>query len=296
MVTVTLMSSQFWDKLANRLASILLAVLVIYVGKLLASVTWFAQGYMVDEKVSLIADDPNRLAKNRGATMALPLDLFGRMEVKPVAPSVQVQPADAPKTMLRLELNGVFLAAEPRQSAAIIAERGQDSEYYRVGDTLPGGVVLESVYPNHVILNRAGKFEKLVFDETKDPGSSIQPTQRTTTEAVAPMQPEQIHTPEQFVEEATRRLGENPIGALASVGLRPAANGQAAGYVFDGNNPMLTRLNLKPGDVIRSVNGNRLGALERDKELLQELSSQSSLEVEVERNGTSFFINYPLHQ
>ncbi|MCP5160155.1 MAG: general secretion pathway protein GspC [Hahellaceae bacterium] len=286
------MTTRFWDKLASKVTWLLLLLLIIYVARMLAHATWFGLGEHSDRLLQIDSRNVSVAAGTRQENRVLPLDIFGRVDIKLVQKE-EVRPTDAPKTMLRLELNGVFLSDSPQRSAAIIAERGKDSEYYRVGDSLPGNVLLDAVYPNYVILNRAGKFEKLIFDEDKADGGNITLNQSTPQGANAGVR---INTPEEFVAEATRRLSDNPVSALASVGLRPASSDEVSGYVFEGNNPMLTRLNLKRGDVIRSVNGNGLGDLQRDKDLLQQLSSQDSLEVEVERDGTSFYINYPLRR
>lgn len=94
---------------------------------------------------------------------------------------------------------------------------------------------------------------------------------------------------------AQQRLLSDASGALGSVGLKPAAGASGpAGYVFNGNNPMLSSLSLEKGDVIRSVNGHVLGDIEQDRAMLQQLYDSGMLEVEVERDGAIFSISYPL--
>ena len=46
--------------------------------------------------------------------------------------------------------------------------------------------------------------------------------------------------------------------------------------------------------MIRSVNGHTLGDVNKDKEMMREIYQQGSVEVEVVRDGASFFVNYPL--
>jgi general secretion pathway protein C len=135
--------------------------------------------------------------------------------------------------------------------------------------------------------------ETLSFDEKNLTGESA------ITKTVVAKKPQtqpanlpevSVKTPEQFIEEATRQISENPEQALQSVGLSASSDG----YVYQGGNPMLSGLNLKKGDVIRSVNGHTLGDIKKDKNLMKSLYEQGSLEVEVVRDGASFYINYPL--
>jgi general secretion pathway protein C len=43
-----------------------------------------------------------------------------------------------------------------------------------------------------------------------------------------------------------------------------------------------------------SVNGHTLGNLKQDKDVMQSLYEQGNVEVEVVRDGASFYVNYPL--
>lgn len=219
------------------------------------------------------------------------MDLFGRIGVVPKAGPAQVV-EEAQETTLQLKLKGVFTAEQDSESGAIVEEVGKSADYYRVGASLPGGAVLEQVFPDKILMRRNGRLESLSFEEEAGAkkvvgrkNSGVKPVPQ-----VAKVTKPKVDTPEQFVEEATRQLADDPEKALGSVGL-VAGDG---GYVYQGNNPMLSGLNLKQGDVIRSVNGYPLGDVKKDKALMQTLYEQGNLEVEVVRDGTSFYINYPL--
>jgi general secretion pathway protein C len=199
----------------------------------------------------------------------------------------------APKTNLRLVLTGVFTAKDGGPSGAIIEEIGKSAEYYGLGSVLPGNATLEEVYEDRVLLRRNGRLEALSFDEKGlDSDSQItkQEKPKPPSDRVTRNDDLNVKTPEQFIDEATRQISENPEQALKSVGL----NASAEGYVYQGGNPMLSGLNLKKGDVIRSVNGHALGDVKKDKNLMKSLYEQGSLEVEIVRDGASFYINYPL--
>lgn len=276
------------DRMRGLVQSVLSWVFVIYLAWLAAHLTW----YFVDDNApeALVLSDASLTpasGKNVRHTQLPAFHLFGKVGPKPKV--VGEAPKEAPKTRLRLLLKGVFTGDSGGESGAIIEELGRRSaEYYRLGDKVPGNATLEEVYSDRVLLRRAGKLETLAFEDVADKGASIA---RTSSPRKARPDPEVIETPEEFISEATRRLSEDPESALKSVGLAPGENG---GYVYQGRNPMLAGMNLEKGDVIMSVNGHTLGDVQRDKELMKSLYEQGSLEVEVVRDGASFYVSYPL--
>ncbi len=214
-------------------------------------------------------------------------NLFGKPEQKQVERQ-SLQQVDAPETKLRLELYGVVVAPAESQSGAIIAERGKSAEYYRLEDDLPGNAKLAAVYQDHILLSRAGALEKLTFDEGVGVSTQIEQIERLASSTP-------VDSPEEFMNVAQQRLEDDPRAALASVGLSPSGDEDGpSGYVFNGANPMLAAMSMQKGDVIRSVNGHVLGNIEEDKQKLQELYESGMLEVEIERDGATFTINYPL--
>lgn len=272
---------------------ILLSILVIYSAYLLAKLCWFVLvPANANDVLVLPAETLIEQKRESSSIRLLPsFHLFG--EVGRQVEKLKDEPIVAPKTSLRLVLKGVFTAKEGGSSGAIIEEMGKSAEYYALGALLPGNATLEEVYEDRVLLRRNGRLETLSFDE-KDLDAE---SQITKLEKSKPVQSKPsgagevtVKTPEQFIDEATRQISENPERALKSVGL----NASSDGYVYQGGNPMLSGLNLKKGDVIRSVNGHTLGDVKKDKNLMKSLYEQGSLEVEVVRNGASFYINYPL--
>ncbi|WP_020406641.1 type II secretion system protein N [Hahella ganghwensis] len=215
-------------------------------------------------------------------------NLFGKAKIKQ-ADKATLKQVDAPETKLRLDLYGVVVGLTDNQSGAIIAERGRNAEYYRIDDDLPGNAKLAAVYHDHILLSRSGALEKLTFEEGATYAAS------NIEEVSSPAQSGGVDTPEEFMSVAQQRLTEDPRAALASVGLSPINSDEGpSGYVYNGNNPMLGAMSMQKGDVIRSVNGHVLGNIEEDSQRLQELYESGMLEVEIERDGAVFTINYPL--
>mgnify|MGYP003637318424 CR=1 FL=1 len=270
-----------------------LTVLLVYTAYLLAKLFWFVMVPVDGGDVLVLSSNTFIEQKNNKASVRLlpSFHLFG--EAGRVTAKPKDEPIAAPKTSLRLLLKGVFTAKQGGTSGAIIEEMGKSAEYYVLGSVLPGNASLEEVYEDRVLLRRNGRLETLSFDEKGlDAESQItkQEKLKPSSNKVVSNNDLIVKTPEQFIDEATRQISENPERALKSVGL----NASSEGYIYQGGNPMLSGLNLKKGDVIRSVNGHALGDVKKDKNLMKSLYEQGSLEVEVVRGGASFYINYPL--
>ncbi|MEH6357431.1 MAG: type II secretion system protein N [Pseudomonadales bacterium] len=71
---------------------------------------------------------------------------------------------DIPETNLKLSLKGAFSHSDPKQASALIAsDKNKRAELYFIDAELPGSATLKEVHPSYVVLNRAGRLEKLLF-------------------------------------------------------------------------------------------------------------------------------------
>ena len=268
-------------KVSKYLTHLLAIFLVIMMAQSLAQLTWLPfRDWQPALSGAAAMQSPEQRQADRIPALVTG-NLFGRQESL-AAQSEVLSQVEAPKTRLQLILEGVFLADKEEDSGAIVSERGQSAQRYRIGEKLPGNAELVGVFPDRIVLRRAGQLEALSFEDAA--AAMLEKVERP-----------QISSPEDFVGVAQQQLMENPVAALTSVGLAPAdSGGQPQGYVYTGDNPMLRALNLQQGDIIRSVNGHVLGDMQKDREMLKELSQQAMLEVEVERGGMSFTVSYPL--
>lgn len=64
---------------------------------------------------------------------------------------------------LGLVLRAAFAATGDTRGGAIIESSNGEAHWYGLSDNLPGGATLQEVHPNHVVLNRNGSLEQLVF-------------------------------------------------------------------------------------------------------------------------------------
>lgn len=135
----------------------------------LSTITWNAyQDWQL-----LTAEDtssrPTDVARSSNSpvsiTPLLAAHLFGQPSKANNTPLAEV--VNAPETRLRLKLRGVFAHSDNDQSRALVAEQDKSAQYYRLGDSLPGGATLDRVATDHVVLNRNGVLETLSFNADK---------------------------------------------------------------------------------------------------------------------------------
>jgi general secretion pathway protein C len=195
------------------------------------------------------------------------------------APPAQPQQdaANAPQTSMPLVLTGIIADDDPRTGFAILGESAAAAKVYAVGDNVPGGARLHSVYEDRVLLDRGGRLESLALPRNAMAGM---------TEAPPP--PTAPPTTESLPDRMKRLIAEEP-GVISDV-MRPQpvfAQGKQRGYrVYPGRNRQaFMRLGLKPGDLVVSINGTPLDDPARGQEIFRTIGSSSEAHVTVMRNG-----------
>ncbi|MBJ6138457.1 general secretion pathway protein GspC [Marinobacter litoralis] len=267
------------------LANLLLVVLVVYLGVELARMTWWSiwPDQPVPEIYGEVSGAQGALKGDDLAPIA-GYEIFGRPESQSGVADVIRE--SAPETGLRLRLEGVLIGRRPEDSGAIVAGSNGETEYYRVGDRLPGNAELAEVEPTRILIRRGGRYESLAFEEVLGVDGIVAKTPKEESRPVG--------SPDDILASARAQLDAQGAAALRAYGLSPASDNGQSGYVYDGSNAMLNAVNLKPGDVITALNGQRLGDFEQDKALFDEWRSQPRLDIEIERNGSLLTVSYAI--
>ena len=275
---------QQWSKPVRWLVAVLLVIALAFV---LAQTFWLLW-YGPNEPIP--SNSKTRLqVASAGQTVSLSQSqvdswqLFGSFEQ--VAPQSD-KPTDAPETRLRLELLGVFQTADTEKASAIIAEKGKEGELYRIGDSIPGNASLEEVYPDRVILRRAGRLETLRWSD-----SSLGGVSQVSRQPAVEREPQQSQIAEGS-EEDMQRQRKAIIGQL---GLQPVAQGDNQGYQLGKRAPkqLISQVGLQSSDVILSVNGHSLGTEEGDMAALRSFQETRQASIVVQRGDQQFTVNYP---
>lgn len=283
------MKSQFSEigKWGKPVRGMIAAILVVALAWLLAETVWLL---MHGPNQPIPESDRTRLQVS-GASQGESLSqsqvdnwqLFG--EYQAVATRKDDTPTDAPETRLRLELLGVFQNPVPELSSAIIAEKGKEGELYRIGDSIPGNASLEEVYPDRVILRRAGRLEALRWSETSLGGVS----------EVQQPAPSRARDPVVQQEGGPDDMARQRKTIISQLALRPVAKGGNQGYKLGKRAPkqLLSQVGLQVDDVILSVNGHGLGTEEGDIAALESYKQTQQASIVVQRGAQQFTVNYP---
>nr|MBV6630832.1 type II secretion system protein GspC [Oceanococcus sp. HetDA_MAG_MS8] len=216
----------------------------------------------------------------------LAAELFGPYRPQAQPEAAELDPEDAPDTKLRLTLRGIVAAETAQDSRALIESNPNDLEPYSIGMAIPGGATLHAIYPDRVLLRRAGRLEtlRLEKDEPRDPNAvvALPPTSRGSAANVLD------YETAQKLSNIRSELLQDPTKASQYMRMQPARrNGQLVGYrIYPGRNRELFReVGLRPGDIITSVNGVELNNPSRSLQLLGDLSQANNIDLTVERAG-----------
>lgn len=191
------------------------------------------------------------------------------------APVPKQSDADAPETSMPLVLTGIIAGNDPQNGLAILGPTAQTAKVHAVGDSVPGGARLHSVYTDRVIIDRNGQLESLVLP-------------RQVSSAAPPPSATSLPTQSPVVERMRKAITEQP-GLLADL-LRPQAvmdGDKVKGFrVYPGRNRLaFARLGLRPGDEVIAINGTPLDDQDRGQAILNTLGTSPDARVTVIRNN-----------
>ena len=219
------------------------------------------------------------------------LHLMGKV-VDAKQAKIQIE-EDAPDTSLNLTLSGV-VAMDLGEGYAIIENQSRKHKYYQLDDEVMSGVTLNSVYPNYVILNRAGRNEKLSLPRATAKG--LENINRSIDSQKEPSTFQPISQPDDnengSLGSTLDRLLEDPTSLPEYVSISPAndENGTFMGYRVDPaseEDPSLFyELGLMDGDIVLSINDIRLDNPNKASQALEKLIASDSIELTILREGT----------
>jgi len=200
--------------------------------------------------------------------------LFGSAQVAAAATDAE----NAPRTSIPLVLTGIIATNDPRYGFAILGENAGATKVVPVGDMVPGGAKLHSVYREKVVLDRNGALESLELPRDSAPGGPMAPPPQVSSMPA-----------ESPVVDRMRQLIASEPGVISDI-MRPQpvfAQGKQRGYrVYPGRNRQaFIRLGLRPGDLVTAINGTPLDDPARGQEIFQTLGSSAEANVTVMRNG-----------
>ncbi len=196
-------------------------------------------------------------------------------------------------TPLTLTLFGVTVNQATGGGSAIIAGADGVQNSYVVGQEIEGGARLAGVAFDNVLIDRGGQREALYLDQDRakaaadaSQAANAQPAggEGTMTPTPGPIPPPAPLPP----PSGTPNAGLTPAALRAGIGFAPrAAGGQVTGVAVSpqGDGGVFRRAGLRPGDVIRTVNGQAIRSAADLARLQAQLAPGARLTLGVERGS-----------
>ena len=289
-ITAFLTNPAFLQQLNLRLPGIISLLLVIAIAHAMATITWM---FLPESEAAIqrtniartpVISQPNQAQAIRQVASA---HLFGEMQSSAVP-----RQKTAPKTQLNLVLRGV-IAADPMSLSHAIIARGNNGkeEVFAVGDKMPGGVIIEEVHADHVILNRSGKLETLQLVTDEDVGT----VSRSASNNAGFLPPA---SPGEALSNIRQEILQNPTSfGNYAVPVVVKKDGKQLGYRLqpqEQGNQLMQEVGLEANDVITEINGIKLDNPQNGIGALRQLSTANSVSLMVMRNGTEVPLNIQL--
>ncbi|MHB1528676.1 MAG: type II secretion system protein N [Acidiferrobacteraceae bacterium] len=201
-------------------------------------------------------------------------DLFG-------APPLTADNLNAiPVSSLNLVLTGVVEAGA--RSFALIKAGGHHQAPFVIGQSVVPGAALVAVYADRALIRYHGQVESLLL---KQPVSATVDGVAAETQPVIPLPVHKVAVGHYLVPPALVKAEmANPQPLFDQAVMVPY---QSGGFLIRSIKPgsLYQKLGLRPGDVIRSVNGQPIDSLEQAMQVYKHLPAVSEIDLQILRNG-----------
>lgn len=197
---------------------------------------------------------------------------------------------DAPKSSLSYKLRGIYFSVDESLASIILQKNSNTTKFYRLGDEVDNKIFIHQIQPNHVIISRLGKLEKLVLEKPKLNMSKAPARDRPRTNLPTTAS-------SQVLQSYRRRYSNNPMALARRFKAIPVQeNGKNVGYKLKAlrGEQLLQKLNLQNDDVFVAVNGIGLDKPFQALDALKSLTTAKSVSLTVLRNGNRETLDFNL--
>jgi general secretion pathway protein C len=224
--------------------------------------------------------------------------LFGALSSSNVAPKTIID-EELPETTLELELLGLVSQGGGWPGFAVIRHTKKRTENtYEVGDFIVDDARVEEIRASEVVISRAGKRETLpmVFSDKKSGGrfqarTPAFPPPRRTSRASSSAEPVRVINDNlRYVNKAKvmDHVSQNMASLMNQFRTSPnIVDGKPEGVGIEqvGSDPIAAKSGLRPGDVVKSVNGVRVNSIDDVLSKMDTFKDAPEVRVVVERDG-----------
>src|SRR5262245_19174615 len=224
---------------------------------------------------------------SRGGIESVDLSPLTRTQLFGPAAAPQAEASVAPSN-LNLTLTGVL--ARPVGGCALVILQGQPESAFCVGEDLSPGVRLEAVEKDRIVVVRNGAREAVPLKDIEKHAGLIPPPPAVPAGPI--VQPSSTGA---LVDrkQLQQQLGKPEFLSQALIVPNPGGGG---GFLVRQIQPgsLYEKLGLKPGDVIKNVNGQALASMEDVMRLYQQFGTAQRVLVEVQRQGRNETLYYDM--
>ena len=260
--------------------------LVIVIGWQLAKIIWLlvpapASGDAIQAPINVPVSSSQATGSTDVQTIANN-HMFGlaSTDIEAIAPVPVADDNLSDTRLTNLVLKGTIASDIPEFSVAVIADGTAEQNVYAIGDSVGSGTTLHAVYADRVVLNENGSLTNLRLP-SEFPAGQSRPVQRATNVSRRSARDNNTQSLQNVVAENLTKLSDV---------IRPTpylVNGEQAGYrVYPGRNrQQFSALGLRPGDLIKDIDGQSLTDPTQAMQIFQSLGTAEQVTVTVERNG-----------
>lgn len=237
-----------------------------------------------------------------GSATAAPVAEAARLDLSPIlafapfgtAVSAEASPEVIGETGLGLVLLGVTVSTPASNSRAIIS--GGDSgraDSYAVGSDITAAASLAEVTRSHVVLMVDGRLETLSFAKPgMKPATTGKPDLRNLIPSnTGPASTAASNDPDAVIARYRAAILQNPKSVMDRLGLEATGEGYK---ISDAASPGVRQAGFRPGDLITTVNGQKVGDIAQDQRYFDEVAASGKARVELQRDGQSIVMTFPL--
>jgi len=308
---ITAFTSLFTQGVQRRIAQSVMALLLVYIAYISASITWsVVPQAQPNQNTTINSSSKNNYSNKENKSIDVAniqsLNLFGKYN-ETIIEAPEVEMANVPETKLNLTLSGLVASDDKSIAAAIIENQGKQ-ETYGIGDIITGTRAnLEQVLMDRVLIKQSGRLETLMLDgfdynqpvesvaskvERKRPKPQVAPKPRNSGVVDQRSNKELTATAKTLRTELSRDPAK--IGDYLRISPK-RKDGKIIGYSLrPGKKPEFFKLaGLKAGDVAVEMNGYDLIAPAQAMQAMVEMKKARDISLLVNRQGdlTEILIN-----
>lgn len=232
------------------------------------------------------------------------------VEQPPAAPQPQAADAVAEggaveETDLDVELVGVILTDHPLWSFAQIRERrAEDSQLFKIGDTIRGEAKIIAIEWRRLLLLRNGRRETLTlfYDKPKRVGTAAPavstPTGGPPSVAVDDRNIKKVGEDQYIIarEEVDKQLSNlNYLATQARI-VPHFEGGRGAGFKLFAIRPgsLYSKIGIQNGDVVKRINGETIDSPDKALEAYARLKNARQITIDLVRGGVKKTLTYSI--